>query len=137
MNEPAQEYKGDAVKGCPWQNKYENPQYIPASLNSPLALKTACMSAKHHAGVHYDLHNLYNYYEVIATRQALIEMKKRPFIISRATVTGFGRYGSHWTGDVFSSWSNLQASIPNMLEFNLFGIPVVGADICGFIDNTW
>ena len=28
MNEPAQEYDGSAT-GCPWQSKYEHPQYIP------------------------------------------------------------------------------------------------------------
>ena len=106
MNEPAQEFDGSNL-GCPWESKYEHPQYIPTGLN-PLALKTSCMTAKHYAGLHYDLHNVYNYYEVISTRKALLAMKKRPFIISRATVTGFGRYGSHWTGDVFSQWEDLQ-----------------------------
>lgn len=41
------------------------------------------MSARHEAGVHYDIHNVYAYYEVMATRRALMEMNKRPFIISR------------------------------------------------------
>jgi len=134
MNEPAQEWDGSST-GCDWNHKYERPQYIPPGLE-PLAHKTSCMTAKHHGGVHYDVHNVYNYYEVQATRKALLAMKKRPFIISRATVSGFGRFGSHWTGDVFSTWEDLQASIPNLLEFNLFGIPVVGADICGFIWDT-
>lgn len=38
MNEPAQEYDGSNI-GCPWNSKYEHPQYIPDGLNSPLAKK--------------------------------------------------------------------------------------------------
>lgn len=34
------------------------------------------------------------------------------------------------------SWSNLAASIIGMLQFNQFGIPHVGADICGFIGDS-
>lgn len=45
MNEPAQEYDGSNV-GCPWDSRYEHPQYVPQELGL-LAQKTSCMSAKH------------------------------------------------------------------------------------------
>lgn len=73
-------------------------------------------------------------------------------VISRSTFTGSGARGGHWTGilfhfilylqltpsgDNYSTWRNLYTSIPDILNFNMYGIPLVGADICGFnLDTT-
>ena len=62
--------------------------------------------------------------------------EKRTMILSRSTFAGSGPFTSHWLGDNFSRWSAMADSIIGMMEFNMFGMPYVGADICGFILNT-
>ncbi|XP_060837223.1 lysosomal alpha-glucosidase-like [Rhopalosiphum padi] len=138
MNEPANFVNGD-FNGCSSfkSDHWELPQYIPGIVGGQLNYKTICMSASHFAGIHYDLHNLYGLVETISTHDALSEVKNtRPFIISRSSFPGFGHYAGHWTGDINSSWDDMKQSITDIINFNLFGIPLVGADICGFHHDT-
>ncbi len=107
-----------------------------------LSDKTLCMIGEQTDGQgkiykHYDVHNLYGWSETLATLPAIRALEnKRSIIISRSTFPTSGSYAGHWLGDNTAAWSHLKYNIIGMLEFNLFGIPYIGADICGFNENT-
>lgn len=135
MNEPSNFLSG-SFNGCP-NNSLEHPPYVPGIDGGVLNYKTMCMSSKHFAGLHYDVHNLYGFTEAIVTNFAMAEIRgKRPMVISRSSFPGLGRYAGHWSGDVVSAWLDMKYTIPQLLTFNMFGIPLMGADICGFNGNT-
>ena len=56
----------------------------------------------------------------------------RNFILTRSTFTSSGQYASHWLGDNYREYSFMNYSIAGIMNFNMFGIPHVGADVCGF-----
>ena len=61
-----------------------------------LNVKTLEVDAYHYGGVlEYNVHNLYGITETIATYNAVVELRptRRPFILSRSTFVGNGRYG--------------------------------------------
>ncbi|XP_055458101.1 maltase-glucoamylase isoform X1 [Psammomys obesus] len=136
MNEVSNFVDG-SVSGCS-QNNFNYPPFTPKILDGYLFSKTLCMDAVQHWGKQYDVHNLYGYSMAIATAEAMktVFPDERSFIITRSTFAGSGKFAAHWLGDNAATWKDLQWSIPGMLEFNLFGIPMVGADICGFAEDT-
>ncbi|XP_004639568.1 lysosomal alpha-glucosidase isoform X2 [Octodon degus] len=135
MNEPSNFVRG-SEHGCP-DNELENPPYVPGVVGGTLQAATICASSHQFLSTHYNLHNLYGLTEAIASNRALVKARgTRPFVISRSTFAGHGRYAGHWTGDVWSSWEQLSYSVAEIIQFNLLGVPLVGADICGFLGNT-
>ena len=95
-------------------------------------------AAIHYGGIlEYNFHSLYGYYETKAANIFFTNVLNiRPFILSRSSFPGHGRYGSKWLGDNWSQWEFMQYSITGIFNFGMFGIPMIGADICGFLGNT-
>nr|CAD7441095.1 unnamed protein product [Timema bartmani] len=164
MNEPSNFLDGSST-GCA-DNSLNNPPFTPGVSGGSLISKTICMDADQYAGKHYNLHNMYAFTEAIVTSTVLSEIRqKRPFVISRSSFVGLGSYVGHWSGDISSSWGDMAWTIPGeglrrdheelthdiyylsihttvhfisieLLSMSLFGIPLMGADICGFNGNT-
>ncbi|KAF8965499.1 glycosyl hydrolases family 31-domain-containing protein [Flammula alnicola] len=104
------------------------PPYAIHNGNGRLSIHTLATNASHADGQ----------VELDATHVAVQDIipKKRPFLISRSTFASSGKWTGHWLGDNFSLWSYLRYSIAGVLQFQLFQIPFVGADTCGFNGNT-
>ena len=93
-------------------------------------------------GITYEGNILYNNKPLISVYQArqsynyLKLRNKRPFIVTRANSFGIGKYAFHWLGDNFSFNQYIEYSISGIFNYNLFGVPFTGADICGFRNNS-
>ncbi|XP_066489729.1 sucrase-isomaltase, intestinal-like [Tiliqua scincoides] len=135
MNEPSNFLNGQ-YPGCA-HNDLNNPPFVPRISDDSLSQSTLCPDSKTYLGSLYDTHSLFGWSEAAPTFRAIQEATgKRPFVLSRSTFVGNGKYTAHWLGDNHALWEDMHTSIIGILEFNLFGIPQVGADICGFYFDT-
>lgn len=117
----------------------EMPPYEINNYNGALGVHGLAGNATHADGTaDYDIHNIWGYEESIATYNALYKIFNgaRPFIISRSTFAGSGKYVGHWGGDNSSFFYYMYFSISQALSMSLFGIPMFGVDTCGFNGNT-
>uniref|UniRef100_A0A3B4BC36 Uncharacterized protein n=1 Tax=Periophthalmus magnuspinnatus TaxID=409849 RepID=A0A3B4BC36_9GOBI len=87
---------------------------------------------------HRDLHNLYGFYQQMATAEGLLTRsggQHRPFVLSRSFFAGSQRFGAIWTGDNVATWDYLKISIPMVLSLSVAGITFCGADVGGFVQD--
>ncbi|KAI9504988.1 glycoside hydrolase family 31 protein [Coemansia spiralis] len=159
MNEPSTFCTGSCGTGRPADEVPPYPWTIPPQSHRPLnttnkllvppysihqalvelsdsTIETTAINAQGLA--EYYTHNLYGYMHSKATYKFLTQYRPnvRPFLLSPTTFAGSGKYVSHWVGDNHSNFFDLHVSIASMLDFGIFGIPMMGADICGFEDDT-
>ena len=116
-------------------DSYHHIPYLPGNRN--LEIKTSSMDAVHHGGLlEYNVHELFSLMQSEATFDYMKSKTKLPFILSRATFPSGGKYTAHWSGDNAARWEFLQYSIPGVFNFQIFNMPFVGSDICGFMRTT-
>ena len=150
MNEPAMiggqrgdyaEIIYDRSKIIKKNNVYLDIPYLPGEgrLHSSLSHNTISVNAysqkndpKTNFYTMYNVKSLISKIQVKITNEYLQSVNKRPFIVSRANTIGHGRYGFHWLGDNISNFKMLLWSISGIFNYNIFGVPFSGADICGF-----
>mmetsp|Transcript_29346 Transcript_29346/g.44219 ORF Transcript_29346/g.44219 Transcript_29346/m.44219 type:complete len:311 (+) Transcript_29346:4548-5480(+) len=56
----------------------------------------------------------------------------RPYVLSRSNSPGLQKYAHHWIGDNWSWVEYMVASVKNIYEYQIFGLPFMGSDLCGF-----
>jgi alpha-glucosidase (family GH31 glycosyl hydrolase) len=136
MNEASNFCNGHCLKQDQVAKSVQNNLfYIPGGRD--LNTKSISIDALHANGTtEFEAHSLYGFYMTKATNQFFKTQKKRPFIISRSTFSGAGKFGSKWLGDNFSTYDMMKQSVNGIYLSGMVGIPFVGADICGFLGDT-
>lgn len=134
MNDPSNFCNGEC--GYPASPLVQNLPYMPGGIS--LNNFTVDLAATHYGGLlEFDVHNLYALKMALASSQYFThKLNTRPFIISRGSFPSHGRFASKWLGDNFSLWDWMGYSIPGIFNFQIFGIPLIGADLCGFMLDT-
>jgi len=109
--------------------------YTPGGVD--LQRKTMSLDAKYYGNIrNFDAHNLFVLLEAEATYEFLKTKSEQPFVLSRSSFLGIGQFAANWNGDIGSDWSFLKYSIANSFNFQIFGGPFVGSDICGFTEAS-
>ena len=85
----------------------------------------------------YNTKPILSYKQIQITFNFLKNKEKiRPFIITRSATFGTGKYSGHWLGDNHASYEDMKNSLNGIFEFDIFGQPITGDDICGFFGNS-
>ena len=155
MNEPTMIWREDIHRGeiLPEnytfdvnKNKYEYIPYIPGYKEDHPNIREGSLSENSYSNsldeneflYGYNFKPLINYKENIITNMNLIRiLKKRPFILSRSTTLGHGKYGFHWLGDNQATYDYMRNGVNGIYQFQIYGVPLTGDDICGFNLNSW
>ena len=100
--------------------------------------KTLCPNALHYNYTNIQIHNYYSLQQSMLVKKYLLNKfpSEYPFILSRGNAPGIGRYSFLWSGDNDSNYTWYHFSLSEVFTMNLFGVPMSGADVCGFAGET-
>ena len=155
MNEPAMIMVDDIERGelLPEgftfekvKNPYEDIPYVPGYREDHPTIRGRTLSENSYSKLlkenkflyAYNFKPLIPYLESKITYENIINIQqKRPFILSRSTTLGQGKYSFHWLGDNNSNYKDMKNGVNGIFQFQIYGIPLTGDDICGFNEDTW
>ena len=87
-----------------------------------------------------DVHNLFATSQVKATNDYFKSLDPsnpvRGLTISRAGSQGLGQYGARLLENNFSNQTNMGYSVTSIMSQSIAGVPMSGANICGFFGDT-
>ena len=154
MNEPAMTLtftpdRGEVLpsgqKFDPAKNKFEYIPYVPGYRKDHASIRARTLSENCYSNIineneflyGYNFKPLMSFLENKITNLNLIKLDKRPFILSRSTTLGTGRYSFHWLGDNEAKYKYMRNGVNGIFQFQIYGIPMTGDDICGFSYQSW
>jgi len=117
-------------------NKYFDLPFYPGMKNL-FRQRIVNLDCVHYGGV--EEYNVRSIPSLLQSKYTYNYLKKRfpfPLVLSRGTMFGGGQFAYTWVPDVYSNWGSIIPSLETTLTFSLFGIPMVGVDICGFIGDS-
>ncbi len=119
------------------QHKYYKLPFYPGGKNL-YDLPIVQLDAIHHGDIEeFNVRSLNALYQSLYTHDYLKKKEGNyfPFVLSRGNMFGSGQFSFHFVPDIRSSWESLRSSLGPILTYPIFGIPVIGADICGSINE--
>lgn len=117
-----------------------NLPFLPFGL-SDINNRTLC-SFLEHPGLgnvpHMEDHNAYGSAYLRRVYQAMQETHSntRPFLTSQTTDPGTGVHGGHLGGFYTPDFISQKMGLVQVLEMGLYGVPMVGAPLCGTVNDT-
>jgi alpha-D-xyloside xylohydrolase len=103
-------------------------------------VKPADFDQPTHLGTYRSVQNAFPLQHVrgVYEHQRATSEAKRVMLLTRSAFAGQQRYASNtWSGDIGSSFENLQKQVPAALNFSLTGLPYWNADIGGFFAGAF
>jgi len=85
---------------------------------------------------HMEAHNVFGMQMARASYEgAVIQLKERPFVLSRSGYAGLQRYSAMWTGDNRAEDSHMLQGVRLLNSLGLSGVSFSAMDVGGFIGN--
>lgn len=88
----------------------------------------------------FDTHNLMGHLQCRATFESMAKMTDfkdtRKFVLSSSTFAGSGKYAGHYLRDSQNNdFKDINEHVTGVMNFNMFGIPMTGPDICSNVTS--